>query len=1106
MLLGKVSYIISAALMIAAMVTNLLPPPVAQAAQGAIWSTTNACGTIDQDVNQFSTGDHVYINGSNFDPGSYDWTITGKPGGASGDPNTIVAPNPRAQFTVDSSGAFCFDAYTVALDDWGEYQIKFDNKGDNYSVNQVTPPNPSLSLTKTDNLNPAKYDHVGQVVAYTLTATNNGNVTLHNVTVSDNPALAGFICTPSSPAASLAPGASVVCTGTHTITQADLDAGSFTDTASASSTESNAPNVNDTIHGNGYSDFALTKTDDLNPAKYDHVGQVVTYTLTATNTGTVTLNNITVGDNPALDGFSCNPVIPLAHLAPGASVVCTGTHTITQADLDAGSFVDTGYAACSEECYPTDEDTIYGTQNTKLGLTKTDNLNPTVYDHVGQVVIYTLTATNISNITLHNVTVTDNPALAGFICTPSSPAASLAPGASVVCTGTHTITQADLDASSFADIASATSNEAPAPDAPDTILGTQSAKLSLTKTDDLNPAKYDHVGQVVTYTLTASNSGNVTLHNVGVTDNPALSGFGCTPTTPATLVVGASIECKGSHTITQADLDAGSFPDTASASSTEVSATDAKDIVYGTQDAVLSLTKSDDLNPSKYNQVGNVVTYTLKATNSGNVTLHDVSVSDSPALAGFECSPSIPAASLAPGSSIVCTGKHSITQADLDAGKFLDTASATSTEDNAPDAPDTVLGIQKAFLSLIKAVTEANFDAAGVTLHYTLVATNSGNVTLTGVSITDSKLGALNCTPLQPATLDPGAKLSCTGTYLTTQADVDAGKVDNIANAGGLFGATPVLADPANASVPALGAAHLSLTKVVTETNFSGEGVELHYTLVATNDGAKTLTDVTITDIKLGTLDCNPAQPTTLAPAEKLTCTGSYLTTQDDVDAGKVDNIANASGTFDGDPVAALPASATVPGLMNPHLSLTKVAAEPNFDAAGVTLHYTLVATNVGNVTLTVVSITDPKLGTLTCVPAQPATLAPEATITCTGTYVTTQNDLNAGRVNNTANAGGMFGLVPVNAAPASAVVPAYTNPPVPGCTDPTALNYNPNATENDGSCIYGGGGGGAILIPVTGVDTGLLGRTLPGSLLGLSFGFAGLGLVLTGLARREED
>ena len=69
----------------------------------------------------------------------------------------------------------------------------------------------------------------------------------------------------------------------------------------------------------------------------------------------------------------------------------------------------------------------------------------------------------------------------------------------------------------------------------------------------------------------------------------------------------------------------------------------------------------------------------------------------------------------------------------------------------------------------------------------------------------------------------------------------------------------------------------------------------------------------------------------------------------------------------------------------------------------GQEIEYTITATNTGNLTLTNVSITDPKLGTLTC--TQPVSLAPGETLTCTGVYSITQADLNFGSVANTATA-----------------------------------------------------------------------------------------------------
>ncbi|MCL5095216.1 MAG: hypothetical protein M1575_00550 [Patescibacteria group bacterium] len=99
---------------------------------GSIWTTDGSCGTDQQDINHYPKGHHVYINGSGFNPNtSYDWNIEGKPEGASCDPNQIVASGSRQ---TDINGGFCFDAYTVANNDCGEYGVDFENKKDNYQV------------------------------------------------------------------------------------------------------------------------------------------------------------------------------------------------------------------------------------------------------------------------------------------------------------------------------------------------------------------------------------------------------------------------------------------------------------------------------------------------------------------------------------------------------------------------------------------------------------------------------------------------------------------------------------------------------------------------------------------------------------------------------------------------------------------------------------------------------------------------------------------------------------------------------------------------------------------------------------------------------------
>src|SRR5262249_955057 len=148
------------------------------------------------------------------------------------------------------------------------------------------------------------------------------------------------------------------------------------------------------------------------------------------------------------------------------------------------------------------------------------------------------------------------------------------------------------------------------------------------------------------------------------------------------------------------------------------------------------------------------------------------------------------------------------------------------------------------------------------------------------------------------------------------------------------------------------------------ESSFTNVGDVLHYTLTAKNDGNVTLSSVSISDPKLGSIGCTPPQPATLAPGAELICTGTHTVTQADVSAGRVINTAIAHGT---DPVGTQPtvtANAAVPPLA---MALAKVASPMTYDGIGQTITYTYTITNTGVVTLDgPFTITDDKEGTIT--------------------------------------------------------------------------------------------------------------------------------------------
>jgi LPXTG-motif cell wall-anchored protein len=185
----------------------------------------------------------------------------------------------------------------------------------------------------------------------------------------------------------------------------------------------------------------------------------------------------------------------------------------------------------------------------------------------GQVVPYKFVVTNIGNMTLTGITVTD-PKCTSAITGPSGDTntdSKLQTTETWTYTCNHTVTQAEIDGGgNLSNTVTADSVES----APDTdslnIPITQDASISVEKTSTTTTLS---APQTVTYSYVVTNIGNVTLTGISLSDDNDNDDMNCPATT---LAVTANMTCTATHTFTQAELDAGgSLDNTVTASSSE---------------------------------------------------------------------------------------------------------------------------------------------------------------------------------------------------------------------------------------------------------------------------------------------------------------------------------------------------------------------------------------------------------------------------------------------------------------------------------------------------------------------------------------------------------
>jgi len=106
-----------------------------------------------------------------------------------------------------------------------------------------------LSFVKNGAFNDEDGDataDAGETISYTFRLTNDGNLPLSNLSVTD-PIVPTITCPSGNPMVSLAVGAVEICTGTYTITAADITAGQRANTATATSDETGPVESSKTI-------------------------------------------------------------------------------------------------------------------------------------------------------------------------------------------------------------------------------------------------------------------------------------------------------------------------------------------------------------------------------------------------------------------------------------------------------------------------------------------------------------------------------------------------------------------------------------------------------------------------------------------------------------------------------------------------------------------------------------------------------------------------------------------------------------------------------------------------------------------------------------------
>ncbi|MFJ9782025.1 hypothetical protein ACIRSS_20735 [Amycolatopsis sp. NPDC101161] len=815
--------------------------------------------------------------------------------------DNAAAPGVKNNFSVDAKS---FNVDTVPAGATST-KLGFVTSGDTYLAQNLafSVPVPELQVALRSARPKA---HASEPLTFAVAVTNPGSVPATGVQATDEavPACAKALGT-------LAPHQTVTydCTG-------PAPGDDFTNTVKATGTST----LGDALDGTAsaavdvvHPALGMTKTADKLAYR---AGDTATFTIKVTNTGDTGLSGLRVTDPKA-------PACALAGaLAPGESRTTT---CAVKAPIADG--VNTATATATDELgkqVTATADAPAPTISPALQVTKT--ADPPVI-HAGDAVTFSIAVKNTGDSPLAPVRVTDDTTTS---C--SRTFDRLAPGA----TQTYTCT-ANPSTTKTSQVTATGTDSSGQP-----VAATASATVTvitpaLTLTKDASPAVV-RAGDPVTFTITVANAGDAPLTDVAVTDDR----------TPACTKVIGALPPQGRQTYTcTAPAPPDDFTNTAAASGKDQLGRTVKvtgDAVVDVIHPAVALTAQ--ASPAAVRE-GDLVTWTITTSNTGDVPLTGVAVTDDQVAACAKPLGTMPPQGKQTYTCTTRAGATGLTNKPTVTGVDPTARPVTATAEAA-------FVVQHPSVAITAQVTGGPFrEGDAVPLRITVH--NTGDAPLTGLRVTDSatpapvapratgpQARATGCAQVFDGALEPGATKSF-GCTLTAPADDVTAKIQVTATAP----VGPPLTAEGTAAVDVIHPAVAITRSVDPKTVRPGDPVTSAITV--TNTGDSVLHDVSVADPGA------PACAKSLGSLEPR-ATQNYSCTQA---AGEADFTAVAEVT--GTDATNRPVTATAGEpvhVIHPAITITNDAT-PARVRQGDTVTFTLVVTNTGDVPLTAVSIAD---------------------------------------------------------------------------------------------------------------------------------------------------